>query len=89
METGCCLPSTGEKVRLLSAAATKGTSMEPRPPNNEPNEAKKQQNGAKKEHFNSLTLLEAASEMHPEWQGGRFCPPPYKNQFRGHFDPIF
>jgi len=29
--------------------------------------------------------LEAASEMHPEWQG----PPPFKNQFRGHFDPNF
>ena len=36
-----------------------------------------------------LTLLEAASGMHPEWQGGAFKVPPYKNQFRGNFDPIF
>ena len=37
-----------------------------------------------------LNLLEVASGMHPEWQGGAFkAPPPIKNQFRGHFDPIF
>ena len=34
----------------------------------------------------SLTLQEAASGMHPEWQGGGQILPPYKNQFRGHFD---
>ena len=33
----------------------------------------------------SLTLHEAASEMHPKWQGG-LIRPPYKNQFRSHFD---
>ena len=36
----------------------------------------------------SLTLHEAASEMHPKWQGG-LLRPPYKNQFRSHFDPNF
>ena len=36
-----------------------------------------------------LTLQEAASGMHPEWQGGADSARPYKNQFRGHFDPIF
>ena len=34
-------------------------------------------------------LQEAASGMHPEWQGGADSARPYKNQFRGHFDPIF
>ena len=38
----------------------------------------------------TLTLLEAASETHPKWQGGALkAPPLYKKQFRGHFDPIF
>ena len=37
----------------------------------------------------NLTLQEAASEMHPEWQGGALNARPFKNQFRGHFDPIF
>ena len=37
----------------------------------------------------TLTLQEAASGMHPEWQGGADSARPYKNQFRGHFDPIF
>ena len=36
-----------------------------------------------------LTLHEAASEMHPKWQGGADTACPYKNQFRGHFDPNF
>ena len=36
-----------------------------------------------------LTLQEAASGMHPKWQGGADSARPYKNQFRGHFDPIF
>ena len=27
--------------------------------------------------------------MHPEWQGGADSARPYKNQFRGHFEPIF
>ena len=36
-----------------------------------------------------LTLQEAASGMHPEWQGGADSARPYKNQFTGHFDPIF
>ena len=36
-----------------------------------------------------LTLQEAASGMNPEWQGGADSARPYKNQFRGHFDPIF
>ena len=35
-----------------------------------------------------LTLQEAASGMHPKWQGGADSARPYKNQFRGHFDPI-
>ena len=35
-----------------------------------------------------LTLHEAASEIHPKWQGGIFGHP-YKNQFRGHFDSNF
>ena len=39
--------------------------------------------------FFFLTLQEAASGMHPEWQGGADSARPYKNQFRGHFDPIF
>ena len=39
--------------------------------------------------FKMLTLQEAASGMHPEWQGGADSARPYKNQFRGHFDPIF
>ena len=34
----------------------------------------------------ALTLQEAASEMHPEWQGGfKYI----KNQFKGHFNPNF
>ena len=37
----------------------------------------------------SLTLQEAASGMHPKWQGGADSARPFKNQFRGHFDPIF
>ena len=36
-----------------------------------------------------LTLQEAASEMHPEWQGGALNARPYKNQFKGHFDLNF
>ena len=36
-----------------------------------------------------LTLQEAASGMHPKWQGGADSAPPHKNQFRGHFDPNF
>ena len=40
-------------------------------------------------HQKILTLQEAASGMHPEWQGGADSARPYKNQFRGHFDPIF
>ena len=36
-----------------------------------------------------LTLNEAASEMYPEWQRVAFKAPPYKHQFRGHFDPNF
>ena len=37
--------------------------------------------------MHQLTLQEAASEIHPEWQGGFKCA--YKNQFKGHFDPNF
>ena len=36
-----------------------------------------------------LTLQEAASGMHPEWQGGADSARPCQNPFRGHFDPIF
>ena len=27
--------------------------------------------------------------MYPKWQGGADSARPYKNQFRGHFDPNF
>ena len=44
-------------------------------------------------HFGTLlglTLQEAASGMHPKGQGGGAdSAHPYKNQFRGLFDPIF
>ena len=36
-----------------------------------------------------LTRQEAASEMHLKWQGGALNARPYKNQFKGHFDPNF
>ena len=37
-------------------------------------------------YFFLLTLLEAASGMHPEWQGGAFkAPPPIKTSFLHNF----